>query len=582
LSLRGAEFDDVRFDGVLVARSIRLVVRDEDWGALPMLLDSTAPQSGVPANGGLTLRGRAGALGNIGAWTLTLAVDGAGLRVQARMEATSTFRRNRLGLIVLHPPALAGTPMAVEHPDGYRTSTVFPEHISPHQPAANIRALSWRVSEMNGRAVDSVLRFSGDVFEMEDQRNWTDASFKTYSTPLSEPFPVEVSAATVVEQAVELRCEAAGNQPSTTGDTDAAAPARARVTFGPADARGLLPVVTTSVSSGPVPGTPIDPAYGPLLCEVDPGHANWRAILDRATVEAGGRPLDLRLVVGRGEEVDPVLDHLLGAGIATETIGVFDRRTHLSEPELLSDVQGRLDSRRITTELLGGTRAHFTELNRNFSQLAKWDGPLSFSITPFMHDRGGHQLVESIAMQRLVVREALEIAHGRPLHIGPITLGARFNAVATSALPVPRLQSIEEGFGPELVAGATDPRQGAPSLGAWVLASVAALAVRGVSSLSYFEASGVRGLVDADGRPTAAAELLGEIAELSSSPIAPLVADHPAIVGLGVAGTDAAGDGHLVAFVGNLGDARLPVGIDGVDEFALEPGAVRRVVVPSR
>lgn len=582
LSLRGAEFDDVSYHGVLVARSIRLVVRDEDWGTLPMLLDSTEPSSGVVASGGLILRGRAGAAGNTCAWTLTLTIDDADLRVEARVEATSTFRRNRLGLIVLHPPALAGTPVTVEHPDGSRTSTVFPERISPHQPAANIRALSWRGSGDDGRAVDSVLRFSGDVFEMEDQRNWTDASFKTYSTPLAEPFPVELTAGTVVEQAVEVHSETAVARGSTTSDGRAATPNHARVTFEPADAARQLPVVTTSVSSGPVAGPPIAPAYGPLLTELDPGHATWRAILDRAGAEAGGRPLDLRLVVGRGDEVDPVLDHLLDAGIAVATIGVFDRRSHLSEPELLGDVQGRLDLRGIAATLLGGTRAHFTELNRNVDRLAGWRGPLAFSITPFMHDRGGYQLVESIAMQRLVVREALDIAHGRPLHIGPITLGARFNAVATSAPWVPQSDGIDEGFGAEMVTGATDPRQAAPSLGAWVLASVAALAVRGVASLSYFEASGDRGLVGSDGQPTAAAHVLEQIAELSGGATAPLSADHPAIVGLAVAGTDAAVDGQLVALVGNLGDARLTVEIDGVDGFELEPGSVSRVVVPAR
>ena len=38
---------------------------------------------------------------------------------------------------------------------------------------------------------------------MEDQRNWTDASFKTYSTPLSEPIPVTVKAGTRISQADE-------------------------------------------------------------------------------------------------------------------------------------------------------------------------------------------------------------------------------------------------------------------------------------------------------------------------------------------------------------------------------------------
>ena len=35
---------------------------------------------------------------------------------------------------------------------------------------------------------------------MEDQRNWTDASFKTYSTPLELPFPVELSAGEQIRQ----------------------------------------------------------------------------------------------------------------------------------------------------------------------------------------------------------------------------------------------------------------------------------------------------------------------------------------------------------------------------------------------
>ncbi|MCU1444121.1 MAG: hypothetical protein JWQ59_2271 [Cryobacterium sp.] len=582
LSLRGAELDDIAYDGVLVLRSIRLVVRDEDWGTLPMHVDSTHPAAARQSAGlELTLRGRAGDLGGIATWTLTLRIDGSALRVDARVEATTPFRRNRLGLIVLHPTGLAGSPLTVEHPDGAVTHTVFPERISPHQPARDISALSWRSESAagdHGHAVDDVLRFAGDVFEMEDQRNWTDASFKTYSTPLSTPFPVELSPGAVVEQVVELRCEASGPEGTSSGET--AEPTRVRVAFGPADATARLPILTTSVSSGPVAAAPISAAFGPLVCEFDPAQPTWRAVLDRAVTESGGRPLDLRLIVGQVEEVDAVLDHLRDAGIATARIGVFDRRTHVSEPEQLTPVRKRLDERGIRAELLGGTRAHFTELNRNSSRLAEWDGPLTFSITPFMHDRGGHQLVESLAMQRMVVREALDIAHGRPLHVGPITLGARFNAVATSTPRQPRMNTLDEGFGAEFVDGGTDPRQHAPSLGAWVLGSVAALAVPGVASVSYFEGFGDRGFMDADGHATAAAAVLEMIAEFAGGTVAPIVSDHPAIVGLAVA--DASGEtasGDTVAIVGNLGDLSLIVRIHGVGDLALEPGAVRRVTV---
>ncbi|MET1053491.1 MAG: hypothetical protein ABWX65_12700, partial [Mycetocola sp.] len=465
LSLRGTELDDITYDGVPVLRSIRLIVRDEDWGTLPMQLDGAERPRGLGTGSVLTLRGRAGGGVGVCSWSLSVRIDVGALEVAARVEATSRFRRNRLGLIVLHPPQLAGRPFTVGHPDGSATSTVFPERVSPHQPARDIAALSWRAGAGDHRpAVDSVLRFSGDVFEMEDQRNWTDASYKTYSTPLSIPFPVQLEPGTVIEQAVELQCASADLLDSPTHDGGRERPARARATFGPPDATVRLPEITTSVSSGPAMGAPIPVTFGPLLCELDPATANWRAVLDRAVTESGGLPLDLRLTVGQAEETEPVLDRLLDAGAATARVGVFDRRTHLSEPGLLADVRKRLDDRGIAAELLGGTRAHFTELNRNHSRLREWDGPLTFSITPFMHDRGGHQLVESLAMQRLVVREALAIADGRPVHVGPITLGARFNAVATSAPPVPRSDTLDEGFGPELVEGATDIRQAARSL----------------------------------------------------------------------------------------------------------------------
>src|SRR5680860_1556216 len=51
------------------------------------------------------------------------------------------------------------------------------------------------------------LSFEGDIFETEDQRNWTDASFKTYSTPLSNPFPVLIKAGDLVTQKITFQAE---------------------------------------------------------------------------------------------------------------------------------------------------------------------------------------------------------------------------------------------------------------------------------------------------------------------------------------------------------------------------------------
>lgn len=605
-SLRGSELDDIAFDGELVVRSIRFVVRDQDWKTLPVIVDAVDHTTS-----GLHLRGRVGDDGEVVAWSLSVDLGASTLRVAVRAEVTAAFRRARIGLIVLQSPALAGTELVVGHPEGSTTTTRLPEHVAPHQPAIRIESLAW-----TGDRIATTARFSGDVFEMEDQRNWTDASFKTYSTPLSLPFPVAVAVGDVVEQAVEVSC--ARVDAAETAEAPLATPLAVTVVPetelsaqredpAPESVEGrigapldsVVPTISTSVSSDPDggrAGAVVPDTITAVLAEIDPTNPDWPAILDRAVRQAGFRPLDLRLVLGTGEEAEPVLRRLRDAAVPVVRVGAFHRRTHLSEVTLLTAVGDVLralwaDIRTPHPELVGGTRAHFTELNRNHARLERWAGPVAFSITPFMHDRGGHQLVESLGMQAVVVADAVRIADGRPLHVGPVTLGARYNAVATTRASAggSRDAELRAGFGAEHVPGATDDRQSAKALGAWVVGSVAALAVLGVQSLSYFEATGPRGLVAADGVLTAAGRALGWIAELSGRRRVAveiggvsLGAGSPVSPGgvTAIAAVDAAGE--TVVILGNLGETPVRVVLAGASEphtVDLGAGAVVRVVM---
>ncbi|MDQ0144641.1 hypothetical protein [Pseudarthrobacter niigatensis] len=130
---------------------------------------------------------------------LTLSFSDTALEVEFNGTAVKDFRSNRIGLIVLHGPDNAGIPCEVTSPDGGKLSSAFPLGISPHQPFKNVAALAWERDQVRYR-----LDFDGDVFETEDQRNWTDASFKTYSTPLERPFPVNNRPGDHVRQAVRL------------------------------------------------------------------------------------------------------------------------------------------------------------------------------------------------------------------------------------------------------------------------------------------------------------------------------------------------------------------------------------------
>ena len=524
LELRDDELADIRFDDSVTIRSIRGVARDRDWGTIPPVV------TGVGAGPerltvDVTLLGRDADL------AARLVVEARGDELEVRWECTAhaDFLRNRLGLVVLHPPRLAGEELLITHPGGDVETTAYPQHIGAHQPAFEIERLSWRAG-----GVATSVEFGGDVFEMEDQRNWTDASFKTYSTPLSLPFPVRVAAGETVAQSVRLACAA-----------DAPAPEAHTADRVELVAAGRpFPAVGVSASTGPAVPPPV--AVGGFLLVELPAHtAAWRAVLERAAAEAGALPLDVRIVGATPAVLEEVLDAI--APLNLLRVGVFTADTHGSEAGIWDALVAGLERRGLAAPTVGGTRAHFAELNRTLHRLPSTIPAQTVSITPQMHATGREQIVESIAMQRLVAQNAVRIT-GTPVHIGPVTLRSRFNAVATTPTPDAGITDLRGGYGAAVNPDATDPRQSSPAVLAWTVASAAALAVDGVESVTWFEASGPRGLRDGTGDdafPVATAlDWLGGIAG------APLL--HSPASPDGIWAVGALLDGAATALVANL------------------------------
>jgi hypothetical protein len=91
-------------------------------------------------------------------------------------EALNTFEKSRIGFCVLHPAEyFAGKQCIIAHSDGTGETLTFPVYICPDQPFLDISSMKWKYND-----IVSSLFFSGDIFETEDQRNWTDDSYKTY------------------------------------------------------------------------------------------------------------------------------------------------------------------------------------------------------------------------------------------------------------------------------------------------------------------------------------------------------------------------------------------------------------------
>src|SRR5690606_24372511 len=104
--------------------------------------------------------------------------------------------------------------------DGRIEHTRFPREISPHQPFFEVRA----ISHAPARGVRVDVRMEGETFETEDQRNWSDASFKTYCRPLARPFPYTLRRGDVVEQHVRVQVSGAPHVPPTSSVVRVRAP----------------------------------------------------------------------------------------------------------------------------------------------------------------------------------------------------------------------------------------------------------------------------------------------------------------------------------------------------------------------
>src|SRR5262245_35919650 len=191
----------IRLNDVEVLRAIAFLVRDENWGTFTPEISNLTVKQGkkgfeisyearcADVNRALTYRAH-----------ITGTAEGE-LRFEATALPHTDFLTNRTGFIVLHPlKGVAGRPVEILHVDGRKVKDKFPAIVNPLQPFYDIRALTHEVVP----GVFATCRMEGDTFEMEDHRNWTDASFKTYVRPLALPWPYTLPAGSEIKQSVTL------------------------------------------------------------------------------------------------------------------------------------------------------------------------------------------------------------------------------------------------------------------------------------------------------------------------------------------------------------------------------------------
>lgn len=499
VELDGGNLRYIRYQDREAIRAVAYVVRDEFWGTYnPAITGMQVEQSedcfvvvyqALCGNGTQQFRYEARVIGE---------ADGT-VRFEARGTAVTDFLTNRTGFVVLHPiEGVAGRPVEVRHVDERIFETRFPEVIDPKQPIMDIRALTHEVHP--GLRVTCTM--SGDTFEMEDQRNWTDASYKTYVRPLGLPFPYQLQAGEVVEQAVELRFA---------GKSVVATPRRDRpVSVRIGDRGGNVSKFGMALEAVDVPAAlhvadrllPLAPRF--LSGFLDLRHRDGNDVLPGFTSLAQqlGAELALEIVVPDAANPEATLRRTAaaaqGAGAQLASVAVtwagdlefVMPGTVFEDGKPFDRLYAAARAAFPGVPLGGGSLAYFTELNRKRPPFAQLDF-VCHTTCAIVHAADDRSVTETIECLPHIIRSGRALFGDKPYHIGPGTIGTR-----TSPFGSDPPQNPNNG---RVTMVRRDPRQRGVLGAAWHLGYGARMSEGGVDAVILGAAVGDYGLVDAAG-----------------------------------------------------------------------------------
>ncbi|KQT69112.1 hypothetical protein ASG54_05255, partial [Aureimonas sp. Leaf460] len=539
----------IRWRGVEVLRAVAYVVRDRDWGTYAPEIEGLEVAERAGRNGedtfDVSYRATCRAeTGEILRFTAQIGGHATGRLVFA-VDAVSEgpFETNRCGFCVLHPiESLAGRPATVTHTDGQVEFARFPDLIEPWQPFQDIRAIAHETAP----GALATCRMEGDAFEMEDQRNWSDASYKTYVRPLALPWPYRLPAGRTIHQSVTLTIADIRRQiePATeAGETGEGASAGRiappiRVELGATDGK-TLPRFGVAVSPEEAPAALAalesfrDLAPRHLLLQFDPtaGHgAEALAALARLAQALPDAPVTLECVVpgvaAPGEELAGIAALVSASGLAPAAIVVGPSVDRQSTPPgsawpdcpPLEEVYAAARAAFPGIALGGGMFSYFTELNRKRVPAELLDFA-THATCPIVHAADDASVMQTLEALPFIARTARSFLGEVPYHLGPTTIGMRQNPYGSRTLPNPD--------GGRVAMAADDPRQRGLFAAAWTIGYAARLAGSGVAAWTGAAFAGPRGLLAPSGGVVPAFHVAKALAALSGLPRRALRSSDP-------------------------------------------------------
>lgn len=503
----------IRVAGIEVIRSIAFVVRGPGWESpAPRISDLEARKDAS----GLDIRynalyetpgGQIEIAAHIQAPTKPSPLSG-GLIFEAEARALTDFTTARTSFCILHPATVAGRPLAITRPDETVEQARFPDMISAHQPFMNIRALTHEAAS----GVKVTVRMEGDIWEMEDQRNWTDASFKTYGRPRDIPWPYIIAKGETVVQRTLLSFEDASGEyapgEAARGGDASAAPAAARaetvdITLGAATI-GELPMLALAISPEEAShalaaATRLSAAPAQLIGWYEHGVQGLGDLKAYAALARElGTPVGLELVLPckapPAEELAEAAALLRQAALAPASITPIQApmtKWVLKPPEELglpgfAQLYGAARKAFPGIPVGAGVTSNFTELNIDRPGLDTADY-VTHATAGVIHEPDDRSVMETLETLPHIFRSVRAIAGGIPYRLGPSAIGMRYNPYGKTVEA--NQANIRTTFAHQ------DPRQRALFGAAFAVGYLARAAEAGLEMICFGAPTGPFGLI---------------------------------------------------------------------------------------
>ena len=407
---------NIKYNNIEILKLISFLVRDKNWNNYsPDIIKTSSYNKDQQLHFEFDLK-----YGDVEQLEvkLLLSIGSNSVKLIANGKFLTDFWTNRIGFNLLLPlDGVVNQQVIVSKSDQTTETLKYPLIIQPDQPMVKFNNLSYEMFD----SIALNIRFDGIHFEMEDQRNWGDASYKIYSGSLLDPFPYKENKNSAFHQEIEITVREKNNSLETISN------------------QNIIPLNIQEEYAMPKIGIKVDnETNGIDIVNVD--FVYHLVDFERNTESKpnfNNLPIYLVALIDHTKKVKDIVkdikDYILSNKISVDKILIcpkiylnsFQPAGEWPSVPKLGDYYKEAKIQLPDVHIFSGMVTNFTELNRKKPD-GKFDG-INFSFTPIVHDASDYGVLDTPNSLKYILHSVNNFSKDTPIHIGPMTLGMHFN-----------------------------------------------------------------------------------------------------------------------------------------------------------